>query len=186
MRRSLALVAVFVVLVAWGLEQTRAERHAVTRGAVRLNEALDDTAKKQEKPSPPKGVPLLLDDDEAETKPSKRPGADNSRCFVCHLNYQTETIATTHARANIGCAKCHGASDAHIADESWASGGKGTAPDIMYPSAKVNGLCTTCHDMEKDDIKNKCKFHRLPESEKKVCTDCHGKHRLASRKCKWK
>jgi len=23
-------------------------------------------------------------------------------------------------------------------------------------------------------------------SDKKYCTDCHGKHRMASRKCKWK
>ena len=29
-------------------------------------------------------------------------------------------------------------SDAHIADESWASGGNGTAPDIMYTRDKIN------------------------------------------------
>ena len=36
---------------------------------------------------------------------------------------------------------CHGVSDAHIADESWASGGNGTAPDIMYPRDKINPSC---------------------------------------------
>ena len=87
------------------------------------------------------------------TKPVKPQGpvADNSRCFVCHVNYMQEKLAVTHAKANIGCAHCHGASDAHIADESWASGGNGTAPDIMYPRDKINSSCMHCHPKDRID-----------------------------------
>lgn len=128
--------------------------------------------------------PLLLADDPASSE-NPRKGADNSRCFVCHINYVKEELAVDHALADIGCAKCHGVSDAHIADESWASGGNGTAPDIMYPRDKVNPLCLGCH--EKKELKpKKHKEFLAGTSEEKYCTDCHGEHRLAKRKCKWK
>ena len=125
--------------------------------------------------------PLLLLDDDAEAKPEGM--ADNSRCHVCHVNFAKEGLAETHARAGIGCAKCHGASDAHIADESWTSGGKGTPPDKMFLPAKVNAFCATCHELGKSDA-SKCPFPAAHD--KKLCTDCHGKHHLAQRKCKWK
>lgn len=128
--------------------------------------------------------PLLLDDDPGSSE-KPRKGADNSRCFVCHINYVREDIAAKHALADIGCAKCHGVSDAHIDDESWASGGNGTAPDIMYPRPKINPLCLGCH--KADDLKpKKHKEFLAGTSEEKYCTDCHGDHRLAKRKCKWK
>lgn len=110
--------------------------------------------------------------------------ADNSRCFVCHLNFQFEDIALVHAREGYGCAYCHGPSDAHIADESWASGGNGTAPDIMYRPNEVIPACLKCHELSKSDPECHCDFPRLPQ--KKSCTDCHGNHRLKERKCHWK
>ena len=128
--------------------------------------------------------PLLLEDDAAATVP-EGPVADNSRCFVCHANYLDEKIAVTHARANIGCAECHGESDAHIADESWGSGGNGTAPDIMYPKDRIVPSCMKCHTKDKIDIP----AHEpvfTDSKDKKVCTDCHGEHRLKVRRCKWK
>jgi len=128
---------------------------------------------------------LLLDDSEEELAPPTGSVADNSRCFVCHFNYIQEDIAVTHARANMGCAHCHGECDDHIADESWASGGNGTAPDIMYPRAKINPFCMGCHPKDKIDTEqHKPLFADI--TEKKVCTDCHGKHRLEIRRCKWK
>ena len=64
--------------------------------------------------SPPEAkeqAPLLLDDeppllldDEPNTSQPDGPQADNSRCFVCHINYMQEDIAAIHAKANIGCA----------------------------------------------------------------------------------
>jgi hypothetical protein len=136
-------------------------------------------------------APLLLDDeppllleDEPNTDQPEGPQADNSRCFVCHINYMQEDIAVIHARENIGCADCHGQSDKHIADESWASGGNGTPPDTMYPRAKINPFCMGCHTKDKIDTdQHKPLFANF---EKTVCTDCHGSHRLEVRKCKWK
>jgi len=128
--------------------------------------------------------PLLLLDDEPQVDQSNGPQADNSRCFVCHVNYMQEDIAVIHARANIGCAGCHGQSDEHIADESWASGGNGTAPDTMYPKPKINPFCMDCHTKDKIETdRHKPLFENF---ENMVCTDCHGKHRLEVRKCKWK
>ncbi len=125
---------------------------------------------------------LLLDDDEGSEL--DEPLADNSRCFVCHINYMEEDIAVIHARADIGCADCHGESDEHIADESWASGGNGTAPDTMFPKPKIVPFCMGCHTKDKiDTVEHEPLFANIEEM---VCTDCHGEHRLPIRRCKWK
>jgi hypothetical protein len=129
--------------------------------------------------------PLLLLNDEEPSETTEASEADNSRCFVCHANYLDEKIAVTHARAGIGCANCHGESDAHIADESWGSGGNGTAPDIMFPMDTIIPSCMRCHPKDKIDIPD----HKpvfAQSTEKKVCTDCHGDHRLTVRRCTWK
>lgn len=128
--------------------------------------------------------PLLPEHDPASGERDGK-GADNSRCYVCHVNYVREDLAARHARADIGCARCHGESDAHIADESWASGGNGTAPDIMYPRARINPLCLGCHPAGK----LKGEQHKVVlagTGKEKCCTDCHGKHRLPRRRCKWR
>ena len=131
--------------------------------------------------------PLLLLDDSAETN-APAGGADNSRCQVCHVNFMQEQLSLVHSRTNIGCANCHGPSDAHIADESWASGGNGTAPDVMFPLSKINTACMECHKVA-TVIASK---NHKPEDvwliayNLKVCTECHGKHRMVTRKCKWK
>jgi len=127
-------------------------------------------------------APLLLDDGRQE--PSG-PVADNSRCYHCHLNYMDEELAVVHARALIGCADCHGNCDEHIADESWASGGNGTPPEIMYPREKINPFCLECHPKDEiDELEHKGLF--AGTSKEEYCTDCHGDHRLAERKCKWR
>lgn len=129
--------------------------------------------------------PLLLLDDDAGGAEQAAPGADNSRCFVCHMNFIDEDIAVTHAKADIGCANCHGESDEHIADESWASGGKGTAPDVMFPRPRINPFCMGCHPKDKiDTVQHQPLFANM---ETMVCTDCHGKHRITTpRKTTWK
>lgn len=129
--------------------------------------------------------PLLLD--EGQQGPPAQGGevADNSRCQHCHLNYVREEIAVVHARANIGCADCHGESDEHIADESWASGGKGTPPGTMYRREEVNRFCLGCHTRDRISKKQHGAF-LAGAADEKYCTDCHGEHRLAVRRCKWK
>jgi len=172
------LVFVAVYIVVTGCEQTKSVQEPQAG-----NKSVAEVAG-EETPLLLDDEPLLLLDDEPDAEQSDGPQADNSRCFVCHVNYMQEDIAVTHARANIGCAGCHGESDEHIADESWASGGNGTAPDNMYPPAKINPFCMGCHTKDKIDTdQHKPLFENF---EKMVCTDCHGGHRLEVRKCKWK
>jgi len=129
--------------------------------------------------------PLLLLDDGPDASTATEKGTDNSRCFVCHMNYAREELAVTHARASIGCADCHGECDAHIDDESWAWGGNGTAPEIMYRLEQVNEFCMGCHSKDTiDTLQHKALF--AGTGDQKYCTDCHGQHRLAHRRCKWK
>ena len=135
--------------------------------------------------------PLMLDD-KAGAAPADASGADNSRCAVCHLNLTMEEQAATHAKQGIGCADCHGACDAHIDDESWASGGPGTAPEIMYPQERIDKACGECHDTHDAPAKEvlfrwKERCPEKTDASTIVCTDCHGKHRLNSklRKAWW-
>jgi len=160
-------------------EQVNPEPPAGTESTITADVTTDD-----EPPLLLDDEPLLLLDDKPDESLSSESMADNSRCFVCHINYMQEEIAVTHARQDMGCAYCHGESDEHIADESWASGGNGTAPDIMYPREKINPFCMGCHTREKIDTEQ----HKplFADSNNKFCTDCHGDHRLAERKCKWK
>lgn len=189
---TLPLAAAAVVIAAYAQEEAgrQPQRSQVSR------DSQDGEKPQQREPSGTDEEPLLLEDepplllDDGDEEPSqtKRPVADNSRCHVCHLDYVKEDIAVVHARANIGCADCHGDCDEHIADESWASGGKGTPPGKMYRRKEVNAFCTTCHAKDKidkiDNIQHKLFF--AGTAKEKYCTDCHGDHRLGKRMCKWK
>jgi len=126
----------------------------------------------------------------------KGPVADNSRCFVCHANYDfnEEKLALAHAQANIGCIRCHGDSPRHSTDEDGL-----TPPDRMYPPAHIRFNCLGCHDWVKLVASDKTKTNRADLKEKpdhqavldgtiqdkKLCTDCHGEHRLGHRTRKW-
>jgi hypothetical protein len=125
-------------------------------------------------------APLLLDDGAAGDPASG--GADNSRCKVCHLNMVMEELAVIHAKQEIGCADCHGNCDEHIDDESWASGGPGTPPEIMYPPNQIDESCSECHSSHDASAQKvlmrwqQCCPEKTDASSI-VCTDCHGKHR---------
>jgi hypothetical protein len=113
---------------------------------------------------------LLLEDSNGDKNPviDTGPIADNSQCYVCHINYQEDKLTTIHAKADIGCERCHGSSNDHRSDKD-----NFTPPDIMYPAEKINSFCKGCH----------------PTAQlgggKKYCTDCHGEHRLSHRTRKW-
>ena len=128
------------------------------------------------------GLPLLLE----EAGPSEDllapsgPVADNSGCHVCHINYEDEELAVAHARANVGCKRCHGPSRAHCSDEDNI-----TPPDIMYPVAKLNPSCLACHARDSIDIRPHKSLFGEADAPRKSCTDCHGDHRLGYRTRKW-
>jgi hypothetical protein len=109
----------------------------------------------------PEPEPLLLLEEggSEELNLPAGPMADNSRCHVCHINYEDEALTFDHARADIGCEDCHGASDAHCADEDNI-----TPPDTMFPVDKITSFCMGCHTKEKIDIavhKSNSSLHRL-------------------------
>ncbi|MFW6170408.1 MAG: hypothetical protein ACODAD_07960, partial [Planctomycetota bacterium] len=118
--------------------------------------------------------------------------ADSGRCHVCHLNFATEKIAVIHAKEDIGCTDCHGNCDEHIADESWASGGPGTPPGIMYPRETIDPACGKCHpthDAPPREVLERWqkRCSDIKDVSKIVCTDCHGRHRVNPklRKAHW-
>ena len=138
-----------------------------------------------------RGAPLLLEGPagkesakESEDEPAG-PVADNSACHVCHANFQEESMAVLHAKADVGCVKCHGASVAHRNDEANV-----TPPDIMYSAAKIDAACRKCHDTHDAAAakviarwQERCPGKRDPKQVR--CTDCHGEHRLKVRTVRW-
>jgi len=126
--------------------------------------------------------PLLLENGsgaEALSEPTG-PVADNSRCYVCHINYEDEALTFVHARADIGCEQCHGASDAHCSDEDNV-----TPPDVMYPAAKIRVFCMGCHTKDDIDIAVHKSIWADTDTPQGACTACHGEHRLSHRTRKW-
>ena len=108
--------------------------------------------------------------------------ADNSFCYVCHLNYDGEQLTADHEWAEIGCAECHGRSHDHCNDENNI-----TPPEIMYPAAKINPFCMSCHSGTEIDQQD---AHRSLLSgvvtQQKYCTKCHGReHRVSVRTVRW-
>jgi len=114
--------------------------------------------------------------------PAKGPPADNGRCHVCHVNFSDERLAVGHARANIGCEKCHGPSDAHCGDE-----GNVTAPTTLYAKADVDKSCKVCHpDDRLIEGAKSCPVVVVDDAKgPKYCTDCHGRHRMERRTVRW-
>ena len=113
------------------------------------------------------------------------PVADNLACHCCHANYKEESLAVTHAKANIGCVKCHGKSPKHQEDEDNV-----TPPEIMYPASKINKACAKCHDSHDVPAEKVVALwqQRCPDKtdpKQIVCTDCHGRHRLKVRTVRW-
>jgi len=111
----------------------------------------------------------------------KGSAAYNTFCYVCHLNFKKEKLALRHARAGVGCTKCHGNSEDHSADEDNV-----TPPEIMYAKKKINPSCTKCHKPRELARKSQHKPVLAGTAKhKKYCTDCHGDHRVAVRTRRW-
>ena len=132
------------------------------------------------------GVPLMTlvsgpGDAGRPLPPAKGPVADNERCHVCHLNFSEERLAVSHALCDVGCEKCHGPSDDHCGDE-----GNVTAPSILYAKSDVDAACKKCHPEDKvvDNV-TFCLYILNNPAPGKICTDCHGVHRMAQRTVHW-
>ena len=135
-----------------------------------------------------KAAPLLLDEPPAKPPVAvdpKKSVADNSACFVCHGNFQEESMVPVHAKENVGCVKCHGLSLAHRNDEDNV-----TAPEKMYPLARIDNACRVCHEEHNASARKviamfQARFPPGADPKKVACTDCHGEHRLKVRSVYW-
>ena len=74
--------------------------------------------------------------DDGATKNTVKINVDNSACYVCHANYESEGLVIEHGIEEIGCVDCHGESTDHRNDEDNV-----TPPDIMYPLGSIDEKC---------------------------------------------
>lgn len=114
-----------------------------------------------------------------------REAADNSFCYVCHLNYENEKekLVSVHEPEGVGCETCHGMSAQHSQDEDSL-----VPPDVIFASSKVASFCVQCHEkrdlLEGDEAHEK--FFAGETEPDKTCTSCHDmKHTLKVRTRRW-
>jgi len=105
---------------------------------------------------------------------------DNSRCLLCHMNFQAEELVAQHLVQGITCADCHGASSEHRNDET-----SRTKPDILFGRAEVAPSCLACHEEHKypdrvaaflEKWVGKTRPNGRLILRQAMCTDCHGIH----------
>jgi L-asparaginase II len=98
------------------------------------------------------------------------------------VNFKKERFVVHHAKAGVGCVKCHGFSDDHSSDEDNI-----TPPEKMFTKAMINPNCLECHRKYKKT--GVVCAYGTPGSEyasiAEYCSDCHGDHRLAVRTRRW-
>jgi len=85
-------------------------------------------------------------------------------CDMCHIDVADEVVGTRHQAKGVGCVKCHGRSLAHVRDEN-----NEVKPDRVFPRNRIDAFCSTCH---------KCSRPAAAKPGRKVCTDCHGTHKI--------
>jgi hypothetical protein len=130
-------------------------------------------------------LPLLIfsafaQEGKVESVDSASEEIDNSRCHVCHINFAFDDLAVKHEEVNVGCETCHGSSDSHCSDEDNI-----IPPDIMWPLASLNSKCMECHEQAKLPKEEHTELFSEASEDVKVCTDCHGDHRLPHRTRRW-
>jgi len=94
----------------------------------------------------------------------------NAACYVCHIAFVTEELSKTHLHAKVACIDCHGLSAGHANDENIGA----TPPDVSFTRDQVRPMCLKCHK-DRDTSAKDVPIRKPPP----VCTDCHGKHRIA-------
>jgi formate-dependent nitrite reductase cytochrome c552 subunit len=121
-----------------------------------------------------KDAPLLLDEPTEAEKVLTEAESKNATCYVCHANYQDESFAQSHAKANIGCVNCHGQSIAHKNDENHI-----TPPDKMYPASEIDKSCQKCHtshDVQPAEVVRRWQQRTGDKKTEVLCKKCHEDH----------
>ncbi|MCX6894286.1 MAG: hypothetical protein NTZ16_02000 [Verrucomicrobia bacterium] len=141
---------------------------------------MTDDAPRLQGPAPAAG-----ESSRAKPKVKKAGAADNSPCYVCHINLLDDSFALKHEEGGIGCVKCHGDSRAHVDDEANL-----IPPEVMFPAEGIAAACEKCHVTHDAPAmavvtrwKERCA--NSANANAPLCTDCHGKHRFAKRAVVW-
>ena len=90
-------------------------------------------------------------------------------CDTCHVDVEDEVVGTKHDAEGVGCVKCHGPSEGHIADEN-----NEVLPDRVFARSIIDGFCGECHECSRPAAGRTA----TAQAKQKVCTDCHGAHDL--------
>ena len=101
--------------------------------------------------------------------PSKAGAADENPlagCTMCHIDVEDEFVGGLHYNEKVGCKKCHGPSEGHVADEN-----NEVKPDELFARKHVDRLCGTCHECPRPKEPKPA-----PAEPRKVCTECHAAH----------
>jgi hypothetical protein len=92
------------------------------------------------------------------------------------MTYVKEPLAKVHLKHKVYCVDCHGPSIGHANDEDVGA----TKPDIYFKRNQVNAACRKCHsshDAAPEKVIARW-FAKKLKTDKPVCTDCHGSHRI--------
>jgi len=135
---------------------------------------------------PPLSLDGFLDEELPEASgDAPKLKVDNSACYVCHGNYDGESLVVSHGMEAVGCIKCHGESLAHRDDEDHI-----TPPDVMYAPEDIGKMCAKCHEEHLASAvtvierwQERCPAKTDPKE--LVCTDCHYEHRMSFRTVWW-
>lgn len=101
----------------------------------------------------------------------------NAACYVCHMTFVKEEMATVHLKEKVGCIECHGPSEKHANDEHIGA----TKPDITFKREQIDASCLKCHDTHDAPAKAVvARFveRKLSRQSAAVCTECHGMHKI--------
>ncbi len=113
------------------------------------------------------------------------PMGPNAGCYVCHMTFVQEELATAHLHAGISCTRCHGTSAGHANDENIGK----TKPDVMIKGDQINPFCRACHPTHNVApervvarwLERSAAKAPAASPAKATCTDCHGHHKIAKR-----
>lgn len=91
-------------------------------------------------------------------------------CGMCHVDVEDEFIGSLHDTEAVGCVKCHGPSKGHSADEN-----NDVLPDHIFAGKEIDKMCEECHECSRSGPRS---LDVGADGQRKLCTECHGAHKL--------
>ena len=91
-------------------------------------------------------------------------------CGLCHVDVEDALVGSRHHTEGVGCVKCHGPSKGHAADEN-----NDVLPDHTFARGEIDRFCEECHECSRPKDRP---AETKTDAQWKVCTECHGAHKL--------